>query len=169
MSFIDPADQDKSDAVGVIDAGGLVLIGGQSRVAVRVQFNDVAATVPSAEDATEVSLSESIAGGAAVDGSYTVVELFAAPDDEANFTYTTCTAASCSLLNLPQRGGTRTVAAGVATNVYDDGDADNGDAAADSMSEPIILRSLRPDSKLKPFADSERRLGNVIRHTASPA
>ena len=154
VSFINPADQDKSDAVGAIDAGGLLLDGGQSQVAVRVQFNDVAAEVAAATEDTTIQLAEALAGGEPtdVDGvdSYTVTQLFAAPDDEVNFTYTTCTAASCSLLNLPQRGGTRTVAAGVATNAYDDGEDATTD---DEMSKPIILRSLRPDSKLKPFAD----------------
>ncbi len=158
VTFINAAEQDKSETVGDIDAGGLQLAGGRSRVAVRVQFNDVAATVPDAA-AADTSLSESIAGGAAVGdaeaATYTVIEMFGPPDDEANFTYTTCALATCSDLNLPQRGGTRTVAAGVATNVYDDGDDTNGDAAADSMSEPIILRSLRPDSKLKPFGDPD--------------
>ena len=71
-------------------------------------------------------MSAALAGGPSVtvgtEESYEVVQLFEAPDDEVNFTYTTCTqAVGCSLLNLPQRGGTRTVAAGVATNAYDDG------------------------------------------------
>ena len=143
VTFINAADQDKSEPVDEIDAGGLVLTGGQSQVAVRVQFNGVVSALTA-----DPSLSVAIAGGAAVDDNYTVVTLFATPDDEVNFTYTTCITAGCSLMDLPQRGGTRTVAAGVATNAYDDGDADTTD---DTMSKPIILRSLRPDSKLKPF------------------
>ena len=125
VTFISSASQDKSDKAGVIDAEGLVLSGGSSQVAMQVHFNRLAKN----SDLTP-EFAQAFVGVAVPTSTYTIGQLWAMPDDEVNYTYTTCDLAACSLRNLPQRVGSRVVMV--------DGKAE-------------ILRSLRLDASLKPF------------------
>ncbi len=122
---------------------------------VRVEFNDVALTVPDAVSGDGViGLAEALAGREAAnpvaggDDLYSVWRFNAGafvPDRVVYFTYQ-----SSSLSNLPQRRETRVVPAGVATNGHDDGDAAT---THDANSALTILRALRFDDSLKTFND----------------
>ena len=153
---VDYADTDtnrlKDDPLGETDATGVPLEDGLSQVAVRVNFNDVALTVPdSVASDTDTQLAEAIAGRRpdATTPEYTVWRPQSddfVPDRVVYYTYQ-----SGNPLHLPQRGGTRTVASGVATNGFTDPDDKYAGVDTDSMS--AILRSLRPDSRLLRFVD----------------
>ena len=155
VNFTDRREQDQSDPLGPTDAAGIQFSGGTSRVVVRVEFNDVALTVPDAISGDGViQLAEALAGREAAnpvaggDDLYEVWRFNAGafvPDRVVYFTYQ-----SSSLSNLPQRRETRVVPAGVATNGHDDGDAATTD---DANSELTILRALRFDDSLKTFND----------------
>lgn len=157
--------------VGAIDPVADMLSGGTSRVAVRVTFNDVVEglTADAAGVDSDNTLAAAILGKVASDldtfdagsptADLTVATLFAQPDRHVWFTYTSD---EMDMDNaLPVRGGTRVIPGGLANNYHAtsgdgpigtpaDPDAeDNTDASDNSAS--TIVRSLRPDSTLKPF------------------
>ena len=165
--------QDHLTLTGDTDPGALMLAGGTSSVAVRVSFNDVveslAADGSAGNDSTDNRLAAAIVGKttlAATDAAspvtdLTVSVLFVAPDRHVWFTYTSDEMDMAN--SLPVRGGTRVVPANMANNYHaaaagacgplgvtcEAGQTENSEASDDSA--PTIVRSLRPDSSLKPF------------------
>ena len=163
--------RDHLEDLGNTDPSPLILEGGTSRVAVRVTFNDVVQGL-----AASNALAASIVGQSTLPDTpdelltatgspnpLTVADLFVAPDRHVWFTYTSDEVGPTS--KLPVRGGTRVVPTAMADNYHDDGTVgscgplggvtcetgETANSATSDDSAPTIIRSLRPDSSLKPF------------------
>ena len=149
VSFINAAEQGKDDELTATVAAGVPFDGGESKVAVKVAFNDLVSAIGEDQDlgtslAGAINHGKPVAANTAeTDEGIAVSVEFEAPDRAAYFTYT-----ATKMANLPPRGGTRVIPAGVATGYAHS--TDTPDALGSALE---ILRSLRPDSSLKPFGE----------------
>ena len=148
--------------VGNTDPAAVELTGGTSRVAVKVTFNDAIENLASGN-----ALAAAIVGQTTLPDydsnslttNLSVSTLFVTEDHSVWYTYVSDELAAAH--KLPVRGGTRVIPTNMADNYHATsacgpqgvtcatGETANTETSDDSAS--AIIRSLRPDSSLKPF------------------
>ncbi len=140
LSYVDPAADAKSDALGATTPTGADFSGGLSSVGVVVRFNNAIASLSSDGADLAGDIATRLDTSATVPDVATVSLL--APDTQVHISYT-----SASMARLPARAGFRVIDNGVAT-----GYADNDDTGVATAVTNIreILNSLRPDASIKP-------------------
>ncbi len=143
----DPTDT-KNTPLGATDAAGVKFSRGVSAVGVRVKFNDAVQSLTGTGDPYDIETDLVRLGSTGYESELN----FSAPTDEVFITYWASDAQA-----LPHRTAFRIIMPGRATNYYD-ADDDPTTGLEGTPSGRLALSSFRPDSSLKPQAQTAEEI-----------